>query len=292
MLHRHSLCATVCSVAIAMLAGTLSTAWAQSSRASGRDRPGRSTNSAVTPSFTVSSTTSGSSFAPSSVGILASEGGSGVIAGANSSADPVQPWESQVIGSRSTSGTPGVAADGDSKGSSDGSAGGGPDFVRMMLALLFVLVLIIAVGYIMRRFRLGSGRVSGKGGIEILSRSSINAKQSLCLVRCANRLLVVGVSPNHMAALDRIDDADEIARVVGLAESAGPQSISSTFARLFGREVEEYDTDDTTTQAEQAELYDPKGEQWSEASNELTGLLDKVKGVRRICLRSNDVKKK
>ena len=309
MLHRHLLCATVCSVVAAMLAGPLSTLGAQGRPERGSVGPARS--AVAMPSPTSSATTSGASLARSSTGIptdrdagnptsVVGAAGAGDVGGrradsvdtgdADSSADGVDPWESRYIRSRSGRGKLNSSADGNHGQASADSSGGGPDFVRMLLALLFVLALIAAVAYVMRRLRLGGGRINSRGGIEILSRSAINGKQSLCLVRCANRLLVVGVSPNHIAALDRIDDADEIARVVGLAESAGPQSISNTFSRLFGREVEEYDTDETAVQAEQAELYDPQGDQWSQASHELTGLLDKVKGVKRICLRSHDAK--
>ena len=321
MLHRHLLCATVCSVAMAILASPLSSLQAQGRRAHSGVGSTQPSGIVATPSVTASTTTtSGTSLLPSTTGILAGSGAdatssvsavdvgnptsdgmatgdsggrqadSGDAGSADSSGDGVDPWESRYIRSRSGAGKLNPVEDGSHSRASADSSGGGLDFFRMLLALLFVLTLIIAVAYVMRRLRLGGGRINSRGGIEILSRSAINGKQSLCLVRCANRLLVVGVSPNHIAALDRIDDADEIARVVGLAESAGPQSISNTFSRLFGREVEEYDTDETAVQAEQAELYDPQGDQWSQASHELTGLLDKVKGVKRICLRSHDAK--
>ncbi|MBN1436458.1 MAG: FliO/MopB family protein [Sedimentisphaerales bacterium] len=161
-----------------------------------------------------------------------------------------------------------------------------PDMGRALLALLLVLAAIIGAAYLLRRFKIGSGGLGGKSGIEILSRSVVNSKQSICLVKCGSRLLFVGISPNHMAVLDRIDDPDEISRLMGMVSSGAAGSISNTFAGLFRRESRQYEqAEEQADFAEPAESVIPETDDWGEAKAEVEGLLDKVKGIKKLSVR-------
>ncbi len=130
----------------------------------------------------------------------------------------------------------------------------------------------------------GSQRVGRSNAIEILYRSAINPKQSLCLVRLGNKLLLVGLSPNHMSCLVNMDDPEEIAQVLGLLEKDSIHSISNTFGRLFHKESQGYDVDEKATEPENSYEASEEGE-WRETKSELSELVDKVNGLARMKFR-------
>jgi len=158
---------------------------------------------------------------------------------------------------------------------------------RVFVALLVVLGVIAAVAYGFRRFVLRSKAFGTGSVIKILARNSVTPRQSLCLVELGERLMLIGLSPNHIARLDVIDDPEEIARIMGRLEAGAGQSISNTFNNIFRRESREYDAignyypDDNSDQDS-----DQDNRQWYNARGELSSLLDKVKGLTRIGLRS------
>jgi|GEM_PF-3217431 len=167
------------------------------------------------------------------------------------------------------------------------AASGNISVWKTLFALGAVLCLILFCAYLFRRYALGTRRLGGTGGIEILSRNPVGPRQSLCLIKLGSRLLMVGLSPNHMASLCTIDDPDEISGIMGLLEKNVPQSISNTFTRLFHHESENYHyaADDLNTEGETA-----KNKQWHAARSELTMLLDRVKGLTRMRFRGPEYK--
>ena len=154
----------------------------------------------------------------------------------------------------------------------------------VLMSLSLVLALIAGTAYLLRRFLPGSQRVGRSNAIEILSRSTINPKQSLCLVRFGSKLLLVGLSPNHMSCLVNMDDPEEIAQVLGLLEKDSIHSISNTFGRLFHKESQGYDVDEKATEPESSYEANEEG-QWRETKSELSELVDKVKGLARMKFR-------
>ena len=161
---------------------------------------------------------------------------------------------------------------------------GGLSLTRAGIALVIVLALIIAVSLLLRRFNPAARSLARGGGIQVLLRTSIGAKQSLCLVKVTDRLLLLGLSPNHIAALDSIDDPEEVAHIIGAVESGKPNSITGAFRSTINNEIDAYDsitpvpqqTDDTSGQLPQ----------YARTQGELATLLDKVKGLSRIRFRS------
>jgi len=164
-----------------------------------------------------------------------------------------------------------------------------PSFWRPFLSLLAVLALIVLCAWLFRRFFPGSQHGRTNSAIEIIARSAISPKQSVCLIRLGRRLLLVGLSPNHMANLSVVDDPEEIALIMGEMEKQMPNSISKTFDRLFHRETQQYDDlpgrteqllQDGDTEVLEYEQDEPR--QWRNTRNELSSLLSKVKGLARL----------
>ncbi len=156
---------------------------------------------------------------------------------------------------------------------------------RTVLSLVVVLGCILGCSWLLRRYSPMGRRLAAGGGLEVIGRSSLNTRQSLCVVKVGSRLLVVGLSPNHMAALDVITDPDEIARVVGQGETGRSQSISNTFGRLFHGESVQYDPSDPD---ELESVPDKTGRVLGQSADvhrarrELAGLLGKVRGLTRL----------
>lgn len=160
-----------------------------------------------------------------------------------------------------------------------------PSAWRTLGSLLIVLVLIVGAAYFLRRFSFGGRRKAYPAGIEVLARNSISPKQSLCLVKLGQRLLLLGLSPNHMTALQTIDDPEDIALVLGLLEKQKDHSITNTFNRLFQREHQHYEGEQNTADNDDDGNRNHQTQQWYQAKGELTTLLDKVKGLSRIRFR-------
>jgi len=205
----------------------------------------------------------------------ASEAGSILPDAVGAPAVPVV--ESQVVKKRRTQTRP-----------SDGGSTSLPSpasMWRTVGALLIVLAVIIGATYLFRRLTLGR-QIGGRSqGIELLARSSVNPKQSLCLVKLGRRLLLVGLSPNHMAALETIEDPDEVAQVMGQLEASQSHSVSNSFARLFQREGQSYVGPDPEA-AMNDDHVESNSESWRQARGELGSLLSKVKGLSRMRFRS------
>jgi flagellar biogenesis protein FliO len=153
---------------------------------------------------------------------------------------------------------------------------------RSMVSLLLVLLLIVGGSFLLRRFMPSANRFSKDSGLEILTRCAVGPKQSICLVKMGPRLVLVGLSPNHMAALDVVKGQEDIATILGQVETSAPESISSSFGKYFRQESVQFEE-----QAEEQSLDHPKDEldevrQVHLARSELSGLLDKVKGLTRL----------
>ncbi len=162
-----------------------------------------------------------------------------------------------------------------------------PSGGRTILALIAVLGLVGLAALAARRFLLRSRKTGNVKLVDIIARTSIGSRQSLCLVRLADRLLLVGLSPNHMAALDVIDDPEAVARLMGEVARQSSNSISNGFSNLFQREARQFDlaeeetlSEDTFGEEANSSLSADSG--WRRARGELTGLLNKVKGLSRL----------
>lgn len=196
-------------------------------------------------------------------------------------AGSVSPWENQVLGHR--------PENSDTLSAKEQNPSAMPSPWKTLLSLLIVLALIVGATYLFKRFSLNARRSSMPTGVEILARSNMNPKQSLCLVQLGNRLVLLGQSPNHISSLQTIDDPDEIAQILGQLEQKKTLSISNTFSKLFHREKEFYEYDENSAISLDIEDHQDQNQTtqpWCQAKGELSSLLDKVKGLSKIRFRS------
>lgn len=118
---------------------------------------------------------------------------------------------------------------------------------RTLGALAGVVGLIVLLAWGYRAVSGGKLTLINKtrrpGLIELVSKTSLSARQSLCLVRVGPRLVLIGQSPERLRALDVIDDPDLASRLIGEAARDRAGSSQAEFHDCLEREAHDYDHD-------------------------------------------------
>lgn len=153
--------------------------------------------------------------------------------------------------------------------------GPGFDMWKMALSLAIVLSLIFILRWVSSYLMGNRGIVRGPEVIQIVSRKIVAPKQQMMLVQVGRRVVLVGNSGGQMNALAEIDDPEEIAELLGRAQTERPESITRAFGSLFKRAEEKYETaPETGLPPEESPRDDATLE---ETRSELSGLMDRVK---------------
>lgn len=108
------------------------------------------------------------------------------------------------------------------------------------LGAVVALILLLAWGY---RTAIGKaalplarGAKTSAGVLQIVSRTSIAPRHSLCLVRVGQRMVLIGVSADRLTTLDVIVDADSVASLAGRAVADNVESRSNEFRQALSDE--------------------------------------------------------
>lgn len=115
----------------------------------------------------------------------------------------------------------------------------GTGYLRTTAALAAVVALIILLTWGYRAVAGHGGRLAlllrGRhaGLIEVVSRLALSPRQSLCLVRIGPRLILLGLAPGGVQALDVIQDPDLVAQLLGQAAQRRGDSHTAEFARCL-----------------------------------------------------------
>lgn len=109
-------------------------------------------------------------------------------------------------------------------------------WISTALGLVFVLTVIFFAGRALRGMVPGLGTSDLGGPIHILHRSFLSPKHSVCLIRCGDRLLLVGLSGERMNTLAEITDPQEIEYLKGQCMQVRPNSTTRAFRDLFSRD--------------------------------------------------------
>jgi flagellar biogenesis protein FliO len=118
-----------------------------------------------------------------------------------------------------------------------------PGDTYWMLKTLTALGVVIGLALLAR---LGYARLGGKVAaaspvVEVLSRTHVAPRSHVMLLRVGGRVLIVSESSAGMRTLANVDDAQEVADLLGAVSAARPTSISRGFNQLFKRFDEDYD---------------------------------------------------
>ena len=108
----------------------------------------------------------------------------------------------------------GEAASSDGAGKSS-SASGSSDLIvsalQMAAALAFVLALLLAIAWAVKRWMPGAvARVSSEDRIDILSARQIGMRRSLILAKVKGRIVLLGATPQQISPLSEWESDEEL----------------------------------------------------------------------------------
>ena len=103
--------------------------------------------------------------------------------------------------------------------------------------LLVVLVVIGGAAMFVKKYMPKNRSIFGGSDVlRIVARTPIGTKQQLVLVKLGRRLVLLGVTPERINALNTVDDPNQVAMLMGEAASVQPTSMTQTFAAAMNRE--------------------------------------------------------
>lgn len=106
------------------------------------------------------------------------------------------------------------------------------------LGVVIGIALFIRWGYI----RMGGKVAAGSSPVvEVLSRTAVAPRSHVMLLRVGGRVLVVSDSSSGMRTLASLEDAEEVADILGAVSATKPNSISRGFGQLLNRFNEDHD---------------------------------------------------
>jgi flagellar protein FliO/FliZ len=85
--------------------------------------------------------------------------------------------------------------------------------LQTVLGLAFVIALIFATGWVMRRI---APHGVTRGPIRIIASAAIGPRERVVLVRCQNEILTLGVAPGHVSLLQTRPVTDDVQSVPGM----------------------------------------------------------------------------
>lgn len=113
-------------------------------------------------------------------------------------------------------------------------------YTNGFVALAAVLLLVAVLAWGIKRVA-PQGRLGGTA-IHVLSKTYLSSKQSLALVKVGNRVMLLGITPDHITHLTTIDDPIGVDLVAASADSS--ELSGAQFGRLLDTESTFYETDD------------------------------------------------
>lgn len=115
--------------------------------------------------------------------------------------------------------------------------------VSELWPLLAVLAVIGAAAMVIKKYMPSQKFAVGSDVLRIVARTPIGPKQQLMLVKLGRRLVLLGLSPERINALTTVEDADQVALLLGEAASGRPDSMAQAFATSMNQESAAYGVD-------------------------------------------------
>lgn len=101
--------------------------------------------------------------------------------------------------------------------------------------LSIVVALILSVAKIVRKHVPATAGALPPEALQILGRRTLEPRQTIHLVRCAGRILVIGASQQGLSTLAEITDPVEVDYLAGLCQRSEPESPAKSFGQIFQR---------------------------------------------------------
>lgn len=120
---------------------------------------------------------------------------------------------------------------------------GGWFALKDFLPLTVVLALILALAWIIKRYRPTQAMLGGGGVLEVVARLPVSSKQTLLLVRMGRQVVLLGQSQDTLSMLAEVNDPEEVSTLIGEVVSRTNRSLSHEFAEAFESESTLYEDD-------------------------------------------------
>ena len=145
-----------------------------------------------------------------------------------------------------------------------------------LVGLAVVLGLIFLVSYVLRRY-VPAVRALGGGALNVVQRTPLSPKQSIALVRAGRRMVLIGITPDHISSLAVIDDPEECADLQACAGKDGNR-VRADFDAVLSREADKFDR--STGAGIEAPIGPPDdAKHLRDTKGHLQGMLKKLKGM-------------
>ena len=141
------------------------------------------------------------------------------------------------------------------------------------MALGLVLCLIVSGVWLLKRIMPQVRRADGSSPVRVLSTVYLAPKQSLSLVRCGHRLVLIGVTPEHISQLAVMNDPAEVGLLMGLVDGRPGRSATAGFDQTLDEAASRFHEDEVAI----AESVGPDGRHLAAAGRELRGLLSRLR---------------
>jgi flagellar biogenesis protein FliO len=118
-----------------------------------------------------------------------------------------------------------------------------------LVSLTAVLALVYLTAKVLRKGIPAPQRTLPIEAVQVIGRKSLDYKNTIQLVRCGSRLLILGSSQAGLTALSEITDPAEVDYLTGLCKPSEPATVAETFNQLF-RKFQAPQTSETTGETE------------------------------------------
>ena len=156
-----------------------------------------------------------------------------------------------------------------------------PGLLKPLLSLFGVLALIVIIAWLIKKYLPGQANTGMEDIIQVIGRVSVDTKNSLCLAKFGNEMLLLGVGADGIRLIEKVSDPDKIASMMGKIEASRLNSISKSFSNVFKNARGDY-LDDNLEDEEIIEEFDDTKSFETSRDDELTGLLNKVRGLSKM----------
>lgn len=140
---------------------------------------------------------------------------------------------------------------GDAEQSATGSLNDGW-LMSTLAALGVVLAIVFGLRYILKRGGVVSTVAPQGSVVEVLSRTTVAPRSHVVLMRVGTRILVVSDSTAGMRTLASVDDAAEVAELLGAIDSAKSTSMSQSFGSVMKKLSSQWSVDEEVHEGIQA----------------------------------------
>jgi flagellar biogenesis protein FliO len=145
-----------------------------------------------------------------------------------------------------------------------------------VVSLALVLGLIVSGTWLLRKLIPQVNRNGGETPVRVLSTTYLAPKQSLSLIRCGRRIILIGVTPEHISSLAAIDDPAEVSLLTGYSDGRDSRGISYGFDEALEGAADRFEE----TEVDFDEPLGADSGSLAAVSREVRGLLSRLRSHR------------